>query len=239
MTYTVIAKCEENGCLGVAIATYSIAVGGYCPFFLRNRAVLSTQAFANPALGPLAIEALSNGRSPTNTILELSASDPDFDYRQVGIIDQEGSVGMHTGAECRNWAGHEILKGAAIFGNVLASHKTIEAMVKTFEKSEGIEFGKRLILTLEAGRNAGGQASSDGLHLPERSAVLSIQTADIVQDIDLRVDFHNDAVTELRRVYEGYSPYIEYYMRRARDPKNTPAQDAWVKEKLNDDDIKF
>ena len=34
-------------------------------------------------------------------------------------------------------------------------------------------------------------------------------------------------------------PYIEYYMRRARDPENTPAQDAWVKEKLNDDDIQF
>ena len=49
MTYTVIAKCEENGCLGIAIATYSIAVGGYCPFFLRNRAVLSCLLYTSDA----------------------------------------------------------------------------------------------------------------------------------------------------------------------------------------------
>ena len=36
----------------LGIATYSIAVGGYCPFFMGSEVVLSTQAFANPALGP-------------------------------------------------------------------------------------------------------------------------------------------------------------------------------------------
>ena len=127
-----------------------------------------------------------------------------------------------------------ILEEVPVFGKVLASPKTIEAMVKTFEKSKGIKFGERLLLTLEAGRNAGGQASSGGLLLPERSAALSIQSADIAQDIDLRVDFHNDAVTELRRVYEEYSPYIDYHALCARDPKNTPAQDEGVKEKLGD-----
>ena len=232
MTYTVIAKCEESGCLGIAIATYSIAVGGYCPFFLRNGAVLSTQAFANPALGPLAIEALSNGRSPTQTILELSASDPGFDYRQVGILDQAGNVGMHTGAECRNWAGHELGKGFAVFGNVLTSSRIVECMAKTFNDAKGTEFADRLLLTLESGRDAGGQASSDGAHLPERSAALSIRGVDIVQDIDLRVDMHDDAVKELRQVYKNYVPYLEYYALRARDPRNTPAQDVWVKEKI-------
>ena len=67
-----------------------------------------------------------------------------------------------------------ILEGAVVFGDVLASPKTIEAMVKTFEESKGIKFGERLLSILEAGRNAGGQAPSGGLRLPERPAALSI-----------------------------------------------------------------
>ena len=49
-------------------------------------------------------------------------------------------------------------------------------------------------------------------------------------DMDLRVDLNEDAVVELRKVYEGYAPYLEYYALRARDPGNTPAQDVWVRE---------
>ena len=92
MTYTVLARCEESGNYGIAIATYSVAVGGYCPFFARDIGILSTQAFANPALGPLAVTSLKMGRSPTQTLLDLSSADPGFDYRQVGIIDKNGKV---------------------------------------------------------------------------------------------------------------------------------------------------
>ena len=44
MTYTVVARCQDSGRIGLGIATYSIAVGGYCPFFMGNEVVLSTQA---------------------------------------------------------------------------------------------------------------------------------------------------------------------------------------------------
>jgi uncharacterized Ntn-hydrolase superfamily protein len=232
MTYTILAKCPETNRLGVGIATYSLGVGGYCPFFERGKAVLSTQAFANPALGPRALEVLAAGGSAAQTLDVVAASDPGFGYRQVSIVSSEGDVAMHTGGKCRSWAGHEIGDGFAAFGNVLAGEATVSAIAEAFRASAGQDLGERLLLALEAGRGAGGQAAADGSRLPERSAALVIQGADITRDINLRVDLHDDAITELRRVHAGYAPYVDYYALRANDPANTPPQDVWARENL-------
>ena len=232
MTYTIIARCEETKRLGIGIATYSLAVGGYCPFFSRGVAALSTQAFANPALGPLALASLDACGSPAQVMSDLAAADPGFEYRQVAILALNGPVAMHTGINCRRWAGHETGNGFAAFGNVLAGASIVTAITQAFQDNAGQGLAERILGALEAGRDAGGQAGVDGTHLAERSAALMLKGEDINRDIDLRVDLHDDAVTELRRVYAGYVPYIDYYALRARDPANTPAQDVWAHKKL-------
>lgn len=232
MTYTILAKCPETNQLGVGIATYSLGVGGYCPFFIRGRAVLSTQAFANPRLGPLALEALGDGRSPAAVLKHLDGLDPGFGYRQVGIVGADGVVAMHTGDKCRTWAGHELGDGFAAFGNVLAGAATVAAIAAAYRNSAGQSLDARLLLALEAGRGAGGQAAADGTPLPERSAALVVMGADITRDINLRVDLHDDAITELARVHAGYAPYVDYYALRANDPANTPPQDVWARDNL-------
>lgn len=232
MTYTILAKCPETERLGVGIATYSLGVGGYCPFFARGRAVMSTQAFANPRLGPLGVAALEKGIPPTEVLANLKLADPGHDYRQIAFVAQDGGVVMHTGARCRDWAGHEIGDGYAAFGNVLAGEAVVGAIARAFEDSGGKALDERLLLALEAGRAAGGQAAADGAPLPERSAALIIMGDDISRDLNLRVDLHDDAITELRRVHAGYAPYVDYYALRADDPANTPAQDVWARENL-------
>ena len=141
---------------------------------------------------------------------------------------------MHTGENCRNWAGHEVGDGYAAFGNVLAGEETVTAIAAAFCQSDELALEERLLRALEAGRDAGGQAGGDGAHLPERSAALVVRGGDIVRDLDLRVDLHDDAVTELRRAYQGYAPYMDYYALRAEDPANTPAQDVWARENLGE-----
>ena len=234
MTYTVVARCENTGRLGVGIATYSLAVGGYCPFFVRGVAALSTQAFANPGLGPLAIASLEAGRSPEQTLSDLEGADSGFDYRQVCIVGADGRVAMHTGTTCRTWAGHIVGDGFAAFGNVLAGEAVVAAIAQGYRTSAGADLGERMLAALEAGRDAGGQAGAGGIHLTERSAALILRGEDIVEDIDLRVDASNDAVTALRELYVQYAPYVPYYVLRARDPANTPAQDVWAQEHLGD-----
>jgi uncharacterized Ntn-hydrolase superfamily protein len=232
MTYTIVARCPDTDRLGVGIATYSLGVGGYCPFLARGRAVMSTQAFANPRLGPLGVTALEKGTSPAETVKLLAASDPGYDYRQVCVVGIDGAVEMHTGARCRTWAGHEVGEGFAAFGNVLAGAGVVSAIAKAFADGAGQTLDERLLSALEAGRAAGGQAAADGSPLPEQSAALIVMDRDITRDINLRVDLHDDAITELRRVHAGYAPYIDYYALRADDPANTPAQDVWARENL-------
>jgi len=230
MTYTIVAASPETGELGVGIATYSLGVGGYCPFFARSRGAISTQAFANPRLGPVAADALAAGSTVDGALEMLAAADPDFDYRQVCIVSAHGQIAMHTGPSTRDWAGHLIGEGYAVFGNVLAGAATVEAMQAAYESGGDLPFAERLLAAIEAGRGAGGQADASGAHLPERSAALIVRGEDIARDIDLRVDVHVDAVTELRRVYGRYLPYRDYYTLRADDPSNTPAQDAFARD---------
>ena len=230
MTYTVIGVSPDDGQLGIGIATYSIGVGGYCPFFERGVAVLSTQAFANPALGPEAMAALRDGTEPERVFSRLAESDPGFDWRQVVIATAGGRVAAHTGPHTRPWSGHVTGEGFAVFGNVLAGEATVEAMAAAWRNRASDGLAERLLAALEAGRDAGGQASADGTHIHERSSALIVRGPDIVEDLDLRVDLHDDAVGELRRLYETYRVYLPYYALRARFPAETPPQDLWAKE---------
>ena len=230
MTFTVIGVSPEDGRLGIGIATYSIGVGGYCPFIERGVAALSTQAFANPALGPPAVAALREGEDPESVLARLAADDPGFAFRQVVLATAGGRVAAHTGPRTRPWSGHVTGDGFAAFGNVLAGERTVDAMADAWKDRAGDDLPERLLATLEAGRDAGGQASADGTHLPERSAALVVRGADIVEDLDLRVDLHDAAVDELRRLYDTYRVYLPYYALRARSPAETPPQDAWARE---------
>ena len=228
MTFTAIGACTDTGRLGIGIATYSLGVGGYCPFFERGVAVLSTQAFANPALGPLATAALREAPDPARALERLAAEDDGFDWRQVVIAAADGRIAAHTGPYTRPWSGHITGEGFAVFGNVLAGEATVAAMAAAWRERATDGLPERLLKAIEAGRDAGGQASPDGAHLPERSAALIVRGADIVEDIDLRVDLSDDAVGELRRLWDTYRKYLPYYALRARSPAETPPQDVWA-----------
>ena len=230
MTYTVIGACPESGRLGIGITTYSIGVGGYCPFIERGVAALSTQAFANPALGPIGVAALREAADPQPILARLATADPGFDWRQVVIATADGRVAAHTGPHTRPWSGHVTGNGFAVFGNVLAGEATVQAMAASWRERVNDDLPERLLAAIEAGRDAGGQAAPDGTHLPERSSALVVRGPDIVEDLDLRVDLHDDAVGELRRLYERYRIYLPYYALRARSPADTPPQDTWARE---------
>jgi uncharacterized Ntn-hydrolase superfamily protein len=51
---------------------------------------------------------------------------------------------------------------------------------------------------------------------------------DMAEIIDLRVDVHDTAVEELRRVFEAYRPYVAHYLWRSTDPATLPPQDVWA-----------
>jgi uncharacterized Ntn-hydrolase superfamily protein len=227
MTYSIIARCPRTGRLGLGIATFSIGVGGRCEGILAGVGICKTQAYTNRGNDPLAIELLAQGFGPAHVLRMLEQNDPNHDYRQIAIIDREGNGAAHTGAGTRPWSGHKIGVGYVAFGNVLAGPQVIEAIAAGFmnEPEEALEL--RLLAALEGGRKAGGQVGAEG-HLIERSAAVRVVADPDYPDIDVRVDLHDDAVAELRRVLEEFKRYEVFYRERGRDPSTAITQAQFV-----------
>jgi uncharacterized Ntn-hydrolase superfamily protein len=227
MTYTVLARCPRTGHIGIGIATYSICVGQYCDG-LRNRVgATMTQAFVNQGNNGLALRLLAQGFAPARIIDELGLNDPYHDYRQIAVIDREGSVAAFTGPKTRGWAGHTIGEGCVAFGNVLAGPEVVDAIAAGYAEDPNGPLERRMLRALESGRDAGGQRGAEG-HLTERSAALRVFSNFDYADLDLRVDLHDHAVDELRRCFEEYEPYRAYYRDRGRNPHDAVPQDVFV-----------
>ncbi|WP_395710099.1 DUF1028 domain-containing protein [Reyranella sp.] len=227
MTYSIIARCPKTGRLGLGITTFSIAAGGRCEGILAGVGICKTQAYVNRGNDPLAIDLLAQGFTPAHVMSRLAANDPDHAYRQIAIMDRDGNGVGHTGSGTRPWSGHKIGPGYVAFGNVLAGPQVVDAIVAGFLADPEAPLEFRLLSALEGGRNAGGQVGAEG-HLTERSAAIRVVADPDYPDIDVRVDLHDDAVVELRRVLEEFKRYEVFYRERGRKPREAITQDEFV-----------
>jgi len=187
---------------------------------------VSTQAYTDPGLGPLAINLLSLEYSPEKVIQELRESDSLIEWRQIGIVDKHGRSAAYTGKNNMSYCGHITEKNFVAMGNGLGGPDVYANMAKAFRSSEGQILEDRLMLALEAGRDAGGDL------LGHLSAGLVVYGKDTYPRTDLRVDMHvalpggtRDAVDDLRRIYEVYKPMIGYYEIR---PHNVGKVKEWI-----------
>lgn len=227
MTYTILGHCPRTGALGIAIATYSLAVGGLCPAIRSNVGAITSQAFANPELRVVGPSLLAAGYPAEQALELMKQADPHITFRQIGVLDRLGRAAAYTGARTRAWTGLQIGAGHVALGNVLAGEEVVRAMAEAFEQSGAEPLAERLLRSLEAGRDAGGQVGGAG-HLVERSAALLVHGRAETPDIDLRVDIHHSAVGELRRIYEEYLPYLDFHRLRWLDPGNAVPQEEFV-----------
>ncbi len=220
MTFSIIARCPRSGQFGIGIASYSIAIGRYCDGAVRaNTGVTLTLGNPLPRNNHLAINLLALGRTAPQALSELIANDPDHEFRQIAVVDRESTAVAHTGAKLRQWAGHKSAKGYVAFGDMLEGQQVIDAVAAGFESVADAGLDEQLLAALEAGRKAGGIVGSKG-RLPERSAAMVVWGNRTYNEVDLRVDMHDHAVEDLRRIYVDYKPSIAYYEQRARSPRD-------------------
>jgi uncharacterized Ntn-hydrolase superfamily protein len=228
-TYTIVGRCPRTFQFGVALATYSLGVGGYCPYVRTNIGALASQAYANPQLGILGMRLLELGFSAGKVLDELRKEDDFYEYRQIGIVSRDGTGKCHTGSATRAWAGHIVGDGYVAMGNALAGEHIVRAIAEAFDASAAERLDERLVRGIEAARDAGGQTSKTGDHLAERSAALVLHHFHDYPMMDIRVDAHDQAVDELRRIHGIFVPYSEYRERWINDPSNVPSQDEWAR----------
>jgi uncharacterized Ntn-hydrolase superfamily protein len=200
-TYSIAACDLEAGLWGVATQSKFLAVGSVVTWAEPLVGAVATQSYANPRYGPDGLALLREGLSAQEVVDRLTSADDGRDHRQLGIVDREGRGATYTGSECYAWAGGRTGDGYAAQGNILVSGETVDALAKTYERTEGQPFAERLLDCLDAAQAAGGDSrgqQSAHLLVVEKDGGYA-NLSDVV--VDLRVDDHERPLEELRRIY--------------------------------------
>ncbi|HET9422319.1 MAG TPA: DUF1028 domain-containing protein [Nocardioides sp.] len=208
MTFSIVARSADGESWGVAVASKFLAVGAVVPAAVAQVGAIATQANANVAYKGLTLAHLDDGATAPVALQRLLEEDEGRDERQVGIVDMDGGSASHTGQACIEWAGSLTGDGYAIQGNCLTGSEVVEAMEAIWLAGEDLPFERRLLDTLAAGDEAGGdkRGRQSAALLVVREEAGYAGGDDIA--VDLRVDDHAAPVTELGRLLDLNDLYL-------------------------------
>lgn len=196
MTFSIIARDEETGRIGVAVASKFFAVGARNAFIRTGAGAIISQAFFNPYYGPRGLALLAVGASAPDAVRLLTTADEGRDLRQLHVMDRRGQFAAHTGGECADWCGHLCKETFSVAGNTLKDAGVIEAVAAAYEASTDVPFARRLIAAMQAGEAAGGDTRG------RQSAALIMHDHEDYSLLDLRADDHPDPLAEIARLEE-------------------------------------
>lgn len=217
MTFSLVGRCARTGMLGLVVTSSSPAVAARCAWARAGVGAVSTQNVTDPSLGPRVLDRLALGRSAADALAEVMSTAPHAEYRQLAVVDAAGGTASYSGARTlgrHNSSGGTDCRAA---GNLLADEKVTAAMVVAFELRPQDHLAGRLLDALRAGAVAGGEEG------PVRSAGLLVVDEVTWPVTDLRVDWHDDPITQLGRLWAVWRPQEAAYVQRAVDPTAAPS----------------
>jgi uncharacterized Ntn-hydrolase superfamily protein len=198
-TFSIVARDETNGDLGVAVASKFLAVGSVVPWVRAGVGAVATQSYANTSFGTGALERLQSGTDLESIAAVFAQNDKEYQMRQYGMVAADGSSFTFTGSSCHAWAGGRTGQNFAAQGNLLTGPEVVDALADVFLTSS-LPLPERLLAALLAADRAGGDArgrQSAALYIArERGGYAELND----RYIDLRVDEHPDPVPELQRL---------------------------------------
>ncbi len=203
MTFSIVAG--TGTAYGVAVASKFLAVGSVVPAAVADVGAVATQSFAKVSYKADALGLLAAGASAPDSIARITAADPGRETRQVGVVGRCDAA-TFTGAECMDWAGgvaggDESAGRYAIQGNILAGPQVVAEMERAWHAAEGMPLARRLLAALLAGDAAGGDSRGrQGAAIYVVDVAAGYDECGVV--VDLRVDDHPQAATELARLLD-------------------------------------
>ncbi|MCU0826189.1 MAG: DUF1028 domain-containing protein [Tabrizicola sp.] len=216
MTFSIVARCARTGQFGMAICSSSPAVAARCAHVRAGVGAVASQNITDPGLGPLLLDQLEAGLSAGDALQAITTDRAHIDYRQLLVVDRKGRTAIHSGRQVLGVWGEAQATDCAAGGNLLAGELVPMAMVEAFAGAKG-HLGERLMLALEAGLKAGGEAG------PVHSAGLKVADRLSWPLVDLRIDWTDDPIGMLRTAWEVYAPQMTAYVQRAEDPTQAPS----------------
>ena len=202
MTYSIVARDPSSGWLGVAVQSHYFGTGRVVTWAEAGVGAVATQSIPEVAYGPRGLERMGSGRSASEALASLLAEDPQRTLRQVGMVDAQGNVAVHTGEHCLAEAGHATGPQVGVQANLMERPTAWGAMRSAYEQATSEPFPHRLLVALEAAEHEGGD-------LRGRQSAALVVVSSTRSDapwrerlVDLRVDDHPDPLGELRRLLE-------------------------------------
>jgi uncharacterized Ntn-hydrolase superfamily protein len=216
MTFSLAARCDTSGRFGSIVTSSSPAVGARCAHARAQVGAAASQNVTDPSLGRLLLDLLASGLSAPEAMTQLVAAAAHAEFRQLTCVDAGGLVSSYSGD--RTLGRHATAEGAGCVaaGNLLADEGVPEAMLDAFEGADG-DLGDRLVAALMGGLAAGGEEG------PVRSAGMLVVDTVAWPVADLRVDWHDEPIHELARLWLLWQPQLDAYVARALDPSQAPS----------------
>jgi uncharacterized Ntn-hydrolase superfamily protein len=217
-TFSIVARDQQTGELGVGVQSHWFAVGAIVPWAEAGVGAVATQSFADPSYGKLGLDLMRAGRSAPEALRGLLNADKSCEVRQVAMIDTNGNVASFTGAKnispaggmiiganskqfhCGN-AGGMLIEGKAFStqANLMSNDKIWPAMARAFQETKG-DLAERMMTALEAAQAAGGDTRG------RQSAALLVVNGKSTgrpwndTHFSLRVDDSTEPLKELRKL---------------------------------------
>ena len=205
-TYSIVARDPKTGEMGVAVQSHWFSVGSIVSWAEAGVGAVATQSFVDPAYGYLGLELMRTGRTATQALSGILASDPGEAVRQVAMIDAKGNVSAHTGKKCIPAAGHFVGENFSVQANLMLNDKVWPAMAQAYQSATG-DLADRMLAALDAAQAVGGDIRGK-----QSAAILIVSgtsTGRSWEDrkIDLRVEDHAEPLKELRRLLQVHRAY--------------------------------
>lgn len=212
MTFSLIGRCTRTGQIGAAVTTSSIAVGARCAYCAAGVGAVLTQHRTDPRLGPRGLELLRSGCTAQQTLDALVASTQFAHWRQLAVMDVAGNTAVFSGSRTKPEMSAAPAQDVCAIGNILSNARVPAAMLHGFQADPTMPLAERLLHALDEGLAAGGEND------PVRSACLMVVERESFPLVDLRVDWHDEPIGELRALWNRYAPQTNDYLLRAVNP---------------------
>ena len=202
-TYSIVAR-DTSGALGVAVQSHWFNVGSVVPWVDTGVGAVAVQSISDPATGSRVLDLLRSGIGANAVLGAVLEGDADAAYRQIAVVDADGSLATHTGELCIAEAGHFEGEGFSVQANMMDRPTVWPAMAEAFDRGDG-DIAARLMAALEAAEAEGGDIRG------RQSAALVIAPPPDAagSSIDLRVEDSRDPLAELRRLLAMHRAYQE------------------------------
>ena len=195
MTFSIVASNPSTKELCVATSTGLVAVGNLVPSILPNVGAICVQAMLKPSYRETILDLMKKDYSNESAINHVLKNDKKKEHRQIIVVNAKGQTYVFSGLRMINICDSCMEDNFAIAGNMLASGSVISSMKTTFLNNSNVFFPKRLLLTLIAGENAGGDKRGS------MSASIEYFKPNM-RNMTLRIDYSNNPLKDLSMALE-------------------------------------